>query len=79
MGYIGSVLVPALLEAGLQVTVLDKLLYHRQSLNRVRYPPILSVVTGDIGVDGTIVPVIIKVDVLIPLAALVGAPLCKQD
>ena len=78
-GYIGSVLVPDLLEAGHQVTVLDNFLYRQHSLNHVCYHPSLSIVRGDIRVESAIVPLINKADVIIPLAALVGAPLCNQD
>ena len=78
-GYIGSVLVPDLLEAGHEVTVLDNFLYRQHSLNHVCYHPSLSIVRGDIRVESAIVPLINKADVIIPLAALVGAPLCNQD
>ena len=78
-GYMRSVLAPDLLEAGHQVTVLANCLYRHCSLNHVCYHPSLSIVRGDIRVGSAIVSLINKADVIIPLAALVGAPLCNQD
>ncbi len=78
-GYIGSILVPDLLERGHNVTVLDNFLFKQYSLNHVCYHPNLTIVRGDIRVENTIAPLIKKADVIIPLAALVGAPLCNQD
>ena len=78
-GYLGSILVPDLLAAGHTVTVLDSFLYGQSSLNHVCINPRFSVVRGDIRVEQTIVPLLKKADVIIPLAALVGAPLCSQD
>ncbi len=78
-GYLGSTLVPDLLEAGYRVTVLDNFLFKQASLNHVCHHPNFSVVKGDIRVESTIVPLLRKADVVIPLAALVGAPLCSLD
>jgi len=78
-GYLGSTMVPDLLNAGHKVTVLDNFLFRQASLNHVCHHPNFSVVKGDIRVESTIVPLIRKADAIIPLAALVGAPLCNQD
>ncbi len=78
-GYLGSIMVPDLLAAGHTVTVLDSFLYKQTSLNHVCINPRFSVVKGDIRVESTVVPLMKKADVIIPLAALVGAPLCNQD
>ena len=78
-GYLGSIMVPDLLEAGHEVTVLDSFMYKQASLNHVCWNPRFNVVKGDIRVAETIKPLIAKADVVIPLAALVGAPLCNQD
>lgn len=78
-GYLGSTMVPDLLAAGHKVTVLDSFLFKQASLNHVCHHPNFNVVKGDIRVENTIVPLIKKADVIIPLAALVGAPLCNQD
>jgi nucleoside-diphosphate-sugar epimerase len=78
-GYLGSVLVPELLAAGHRVTVLDNFMYRQNSLALVCANPHFDVVHGDTRCEETIKPLIAKVDCIIPLAALVGAPLCKRD
>lgn len=78
-GYLGSTMVPDLLAAGHKVTVLDNFLFKQTSLNHCCHNPDFDVVKGDIRVEATIVPLLRKADVVIPLAALVGAPLCSLD
>ena len=78
-GYLGSTIVPDLLAAGHRVTVVDNFMYGQASLNHVCYHRNFSVVKGDIRIASVMAPLIKKADVIIPLAALVGAPLCNQD
>ncbi len=78
-GYLGSTLVPALLEAGHNVTVLDNFLFKQASLNHVCHAPNFTVVKGDIRIESIMKPLLAKADVVIPLAALVGAPMCNAD
>ena len=78
-GYLGSTLVPQLLQAGHKVTVLDNFMFKQTSLNHVCHNPNFSVVRGDIRVEETIAPLLKKADIVIPLAALGGAPLCNAD
>ena len=78
-GYLGSTLVPDLLSAGHEVNVLDNFMFKQSSLNNVCYHPKFSVVKGDIRVESTILPLLKEADVIIPLAALVGAPMCILD
>jgi nucleoside-diphosphate-sugar epimerase len=78
-GYLGSTMVPDLLAAGYKVTVLDNFMYKQASLNHVCHHPDFSIVKGDIRLERVIAPLLKKADVVIPLAALVGAPLCNQD
>jgi len=78
-GYIGSTLVPALLERGFSVTVVDSFLYGQDSLAAVCYHPNFSLVRGDVRSMDTMRPLVARADVVIPLAALVGAPLCDRD
>lgn len=78
-GYIGSTLVPELLHHGYQVTVIDNFMYKQNSLAHVCAHPDFQVVKGDVRIESTIKPLLKEADVIIPLAALVGAPLCKQD
>jgi nucleoside-diphosphate-sugar epimerase len=78
-GYIGSTLVPRLLEAGHKVTVLDNFMFKQASLNNCCHFDNFSAVKGDIRTERTMLPLLKKADVIIPLAALVGAPLCNLD
>jgi nucleoside-diphosphate-sugar epimerase len=78
-GYLGSTMVPDLLAAGHKVTVLDSFFFKQASLNHVCHHPNFSVVKGDIRVEKVMAPLMKKADVIIPLAALVGAPLCTLD
>ncbi|MBI4404663.1 MAG: NAD-dependent epimerase/dehydratase [Deltaproteobacteria bacterium] len=78
-GYIGSVLVPELLSAGHEVTVVDNFLYRQNSLSHACYYPGFSIVNGDVRNDSLMEPLLKKADIIIPLAALVGAPLCQRD
>jgi len=78
-GYLGSVLVPEMLAKGWAVTVLDSFLFQQATLlDCCRYDG-FRIVRGDCR-DATIMePLIAKADVILPLAALVGAPLCDYD
>ena len=78
-GYLGSTMVPDLLLAGHCVTVVDNFMFGQASLNHICYHPNFSVVKGDIRIASVMAPLLKKADVIIPLAALVGAPLCSQD
>ena len=78
-GYLGSTMVPDLLAAGHKVTVLDNFMFKQNSLNHCCYHPNFSVVKGDIRVEKTMKYLMKNADVIIPLAALVGAPLCGLD
>ena len=78
-GYLGSTMVPDLLSAGHKVVILDNFMFKQSSLNHVCYQPNFSVVKGDIRIESVIAPLLKKADIVIPLAALVGAPLCSLD
>lgn len=78
-GYLGSILVPALLGAGHRVTVLDNFMFRQTPLSYVCADPNFSVVRGDARDEAVLRPLVREADVVIPLAALVGAPLCDRD
>jgi nucleoside-diphosphate-sugar epimerase len=78
-GYIGSTLVPMLLDRGHQVTVVDNFMFRQDSLAAVCHHPTFDLVRGDVRNHEVMKPLIAKADVIIPLAALVGAPLCDRD
>jgi nucleoside-diphosphate-sugar epimerase len=77
-GYIGSVLAPALLEAGHAVTVLDNFWFKQESLIDCCRFPAFDVVRGDCRDAAAVRPLLKKADLIVPLAALVGAPLCDK-
>ncbi len=78
-GYLGSTMVPDLLQLGHKVTVVDSFMYKQASLNHVCHHPNFTVFKGDIRVENVVAPLLKTADIVIPLAALVGAPICSQD
>lgn len=78
-GYIGSVMVPELLRHGHDVTVLDNFMYRQPSLAGCAFDPRLEIVVGDIRNRDMLAPLLEKADIVIPLAAIVGAPACDKD
>jgi nucleoside-diphosphate-sugar epimerase len=81
-GYLGSILVPMLVEDGFDVTVLDSFLYKASGANSLaalcRYPN-FDIHRADVRDFRQIKPYLAKADAIIPLAALVGAPLCDLN
>jgi nucleoside-diphosphate-sugar epimerase len=78
-GYIGSMLVPALLGRGWQVTVVDTFAAGDTFLAASCIDPNFEPVRGDARDMRVVEPLLAKTDIVIPLAALVGAPLCARD
>lgn len=78
-GYLGSTMLGYLLNAGHNVTVVDNFMFGEATLNHFCHRDNLHVVNGDVRLNDVMEPLIAKADVLIPLAALVGAPLCNKD
>jgi len=78
-GYIGSTLVPKLLNEGHNVTVLDNFMYGQTSLNQLCANKQFNVYNGDVRLKQDLFPLLKQADVIIPLAAYVGAPLCNKD
>lgn len=78
-GYIGSVLCEHLLDAGYRVTALDNLTYSGNGLLPLAPNPRFDFVRGDVRDERLVTSLVARHDVLIPLAALVGAPLCDRD
>lgn len=78
-GYIGSVLVPKLLESDHKVTVIDNFFFNQKSLDNLNNHKNFSLIKGDTS-DKNLVKKILdnNFDLIIPLAALVGAPLCDK-
>jgi nucleoside-diphosphate-sugar epimerase len=78
-GYIGSVLTPTLLSHGHEVTVLDSFFFRQNSLMDCCQHEGFQVVRGDCRDEALVKKLVSKADVIIPLAALVGVPLCNTD
>ena len=76
-GYIGSILVPALLKRSFRVTVVDNLMHDQHSLLECCADPKFNFIKGDICDEHLISGIIPQFDIIIPLAAIVGAPACR--
>ncbi|MFH1970193.1 MAG: SDR family oxidoreductase [Verrucomicrobiota bacterium] len=77
-GYIGAVLVPELLRHGHAVTAVDNFMYHQTALLDCCQDEGLTIVRGDVRNTELMRPLLAGADAVIPLACLVGAPLCAQ-
>lgn len=78
-GYLGSTLVPELLKRGDKVAVLDNFMYGQNSLMECCIDKNFSVTRGDARDKDILKKLTKDKDIVIPLAALVGAPLCERD
>ncbi len=78
-GYIGSVLTPTLLALGHEVTVVDNFYFGQNSLLDCCHYENFQVVRGDARDEALMKRLVARAEVIIPLAALVGAPLCARD
>lgn len=78
-GYIGSKLCTQLVNLGYNVTVIDNLKFDRKSLSHLFIQENFKLIVGDALDEKLIKKEIKKKDIIIPLAALVGAPLCNQN
>ena len=78
-GYLGSIMVPELLRLGHKVTVADTFMFGQTSLSEVCFMDNFTIVKGDIRNKELLKELVKDKDVIIPLAALVGAPLCNRD
>ena len=78
-GYIGSELTQYLLDDGHNVEAYDNLMYDATSLLRYTSHPNFSFVKADVRDLKKLAKHVKKADVIIPLAALVGFPLCRDN
>jgi nucleoside-diphosphate-sugar epimerase len=78
-GYLGSVLVPVLLEQGYDVTVYDNLMFQQSVLLDVCRHPKFHFINADVRNERRLQDTLKDKDIIIPLAALVGAPLSAKD
>ena len=77
-GYIGSKLATKLLNNGYEVTVLDVLKFSSKSLNHLFSNKKFYFIKGDVRNKKLMNQLVKKNEFIIPLAALVGAPLCEK-
>ncbi len=77
-GYIGSMLSTKLLSLGHKVTVVDLLKYDKGSLNHLYFNKNFKLIVDDVRKKNLVKQLVKKHDFIIPLAALVGAPLCEK-
>lgn len=78
-GYIGSVLCEHLLNRGYDVTVLDNILYGTHSLFQFCANPRFHFEFGDARNEAHVARLVKQADIIVPLAAIVGAPACDRD
>ena len=70
---------PMLLQEGNEVTVLDNFLFNQSSLLDCCINPKFHIWRGDVRNENVMKKAIEGMDYIIPLAAIVGFPLCKSD
>ena len=78
-GYLGSVITGKMLNAGHEVIVLDKLIFNQVSLLSYTSNPNFKFIHGDVRNEVLLEKLCNKVDVIIPLAAIVGFPACASE
>jgi nucleoside-diphosphate-sugar epimerase len=78
-GYIGSALLPKLLERGSRVRVLDLLIYGEEPIRDVVHSPDLEIIQADFRQIDALVKAVQNVDVVVHLGGLVGDPACACD
>lgn len=78
-GYLGSVLCEHILKSGYSVIALDNLLYNQHTLFHFCANPAFNFIRGDARDESLMKELIPQADILIPLAAIVGAPACDRD
>jgi nucleoside-diphosphate-sugar epimerase len=76
-GYIGSELIQHFI-SDYDITVMDNMMYDTTSLLRYSQRPNFRFVKGDVRDVKALEPLMKSADIVIPLAALVGFPLCDQ-
>ena len=78
-GYLGALLCERLLDGGCDVTVLDTLRYGGASLFHLCANPRFHFVYGDVRDEPLVRSLVARADVIVPLAAIVGAPACDRE
>ncbi len=77
-GYIGSYLSTKLVLLGHEVTAIDKFMFEKNSLSHLLLYDNFKIINGDVRDKKLFKKHLKQNEFIIPLAALVGAPLCKK-
>ena len=77
-GYLGSILTSHLLNKGYRVTCLDNLMYRQDSPFFFSHNENYSFSYGDVREKVKVKELVANNDIILPLAAIVGAPACKE-
>ena len=78
-GYIGSVLIGELIKKNFEVAILDKFIFKQKKIIHNLYGKKIRIIEGDVRDNSLIKNSVKNIDIIIPLAAIVGAPLCKKN
>jgi nucleoside-diphosphate-sugar epimerase len=78
-GYIGSMLCTELIKLGHDIIGIDKITYNKSSLNHLFFYKNFKFIKADVSKKNILKFYLNKVNFVIPLAALVGAPLCEKN
>jgi len=78
-GYIGSMLCTKLVDFGYDIIAIDKITYNKNALNHLFFHKNFTFIKADVRKKNILKFYLNKVDFVIPLAALVGAPLCEKN
>ena len=78
-GYLGSVLAEVLVNKCYQVTVVDNLMYKQTPLLHLCHYDNFNFIKGDITNKNFLQYLVERHDIIIPLAAIVGAPACDAN
>jgi nucleoside-diphosphate-sugar epimerase len=78
-GYIGSMLSDQLVRQGYDVLAIDTMKYTKNSLNHLFFYDNFKYINADVTLVSVLKKYLKNVDFVIPLAALVGAPICEKN
>jgi nucleoside-diphosphate-sugar epimerase len=77
-GYLGSIIATKLVNLGHKVTAVDIIKYDKNSLSHLFYFDNFKFLKEDVTKKEVVKKILKNQDIIIPLAALVGAPLCEK-